>query len=77
VKFGHLAISEKWKSSGFGYQKGAGKSGSRECVKINIKGMDKKRWPQFCHIDADFKISKRDLELALYVSFTCRGRVEF
>ena len=31
------------------------------------------KWPQFCHIDADFKNSKRDLELALYV-FTYLSR---
>ena len=58
---------------GFRVKKGSGKSGSRECVKMKIKGLDKKHWPQFSHIDADLKNSKRDLEIALYV-FTYLSR---
>ena len=47
----------------FRAKKGSGKSDSRECVKIEIKGLDQNGyWPQFRHIDADFKNSKIDFE---------------
>ena len=72
AKFGHIPLP-KMEVVRFRVKKGFGKSGSRECVKIKIKGVDKKHWPQFSHIDADSKNSRRDLELALYV-FTYLSR---
>ena len=44
MKFGHLVIAqnESRRISGKKQKNGSGKSGSRECVKIKIKGVDKK-----------------------------------
>ena len=62
---------------GFRVKKGSGKSGSRECDKMKIKGVDKTHWLQCSHIDADLKNSKRDLELALKDLTYFRDRIGF
>lgn len=53
AKFRHLVIAQSG-SRRFRIKKGSGKSGSRECLKMKIKGVDKKHWPQFIS-----KIQKR------------------
>ena len=66
AKFQHLAITQNGTRRVSGKKKGSGKSGSRESVKIKKKGVDKKHWPQFGHIDADFKNSKKRARLICF-----------
>ena len=73
VKFGHLAISQNGSRRVSGNERALGNRVHVNVLKSRSKGWIIKHWPQFGHIDADFKNSKRDLELSLY-DFTYLSR---
>ena len=67
MKFGHLAMSQNGSRRVSGNESALGNRVHVNVLKSRSKGWIIKHWPQFGHIDADFKNSKRESELAVYV----------